>query len=205
MKKNIIIICICISIICIGIIGGYFVLNKEYNEKKKIVEQDELKYGNDYQVFQSEVYKDEPERIIIKKADTTNEFYIFDKNDNEYNHILKVALDRMYYSSNQDFNNWCFTPYLIKDISDSNENFLIFDYNVDNTNKDYKYDIDFNRDIIFRYSNETRLYRLIDYLTYKREKLDINELRKDINKNEFVPENQIVSGYRYMHPSFYFD
>ena len=29
--------------------------------------------------FKSTVYKENPERIIIKKQGTTNEFYIFDK------------------------------------------------------------------------------------------------------------------------------
>ena len=79
------------------------------------------------------------------------------KSNKEYEHILKVALDRMYYSFNQDPNNWSFTPYLIEDISNSNENFIIFDYDDYTNNKDYIYDTDFNRDIFLRFSNGTRL------------------------------------------------
>ncbi len=107
----------------------------------------------------------------------------------------------MYYSSNQDFNMWSFTPYTIDDISSSVENFIIFDYDDDNSQKNYFYDTDFNRTIFFRYSNQTRLYRLIDYLTYKKEKYSIENLREKINKKEFVPKGEIISGYKYMNPS----
>lgn len=202
MKK---IVRISFILLIVIVIGVYFLINKEYYNKKRSVEKEELEYGNNYQVFKCEVYKEEPSRIIIKKLDSTNEFYIFDKSNVDYNHILKVALDRMYYSSAQDFNYWCFTPYLIEEISNSNENFLIFEYDVDNKDKDYMYDIDFNRDIIFRYSKDTRLYRLIDYLTYRKTKYNAEELRDAINKNEFVAENQIISGYKYMHPSLNLD
>ena len=127
MKKIVKIITI-IMIIVIVICGIYYALNKNYFKKKKAVEDDEKNYGEEYMEFKSAVYKEKPERIIIKKQGTANEFYIFDKSNKEYEHILKVALDRMYYSFNQDPNNWAFTPYLIEDISNSNENFIIFDY-----------------------------------------------------------------------------
>lgn len=196
---------IIILILVITFLEIYFFSIRGYQEKKKLVEKDELEYGDDYQVFKSEVYTKEPDRIIVKKENTTNEFYIFDKENSEYEHLLKVALDRMFYSSNQDFNLWSFTPYLINDISESNENFIIFDYNGDTSHKEYMYETDFNRDIFFRYSSNTRLYRLIDLLTIKSQTYLIDELRSVIGKEEFVPQNQIMSGYRYMNPSQFMD
>ena len=111
----------------------------------------------------------------------------------------------MYYSFNQDPNNWAFTPYLIEDISNSNENFIIFDYDDYTNNKDYIYDTDFNRDIFLRFSKGTRLYRLVDYLIEREHKYTINKLREKISKEEFVPANQILSGFKYMNPTSFAD
>ncbi len=202
MKKNLKILFLMVILIAIVSLGVLALSERDYIAKKNLVEKDENEYGEIYEIFKSEVYKEEPERIIIKKENTKNEFYIFDKENKEYEHLLRVALDRMYYSSNQDFNFWSFTPYSIDDISNSNENFIIFDYNDDISQKSYFYDTDFNRTIFFRFSNQTRLYRLIDYLTYKETKYSIEELRERINKEEFIPEDQIISGYKYMHPSY---
>ena len=188
------------AIIILVIFAIYSYSTKDYREKKKLVEKDEQEYGEDYAVFKKDVYKESPERIVIKKENTTNEFYIFDKNHEEYEHLLKVILDKMYFVSNQDFNLWAFTPYSINDISNSNENFIVFDYNEDFTQEEYMYDLDFNRDIFFRYSSNSRLYRLVDFLTYKAKKYKIDELRNAIGKEEFVPLDQIVSGYKYMNP-----
>ena len=58
--------------------------NKNYFKKKKAVEDDEKNYGEEYMEFKSAVYKEKPDRIIIKKQGTTNEFYIFDKSNKEY-------------------------------------------------------------------------------------------------------------------------
>lgn len=175
--------------------------DKAHEEKKKIVEKDELEYGYNYKVFESNAYKEKPKRIIVKKENTTNEFYIFDEKNAEYEHLLKVALDRMYYSAMQDYNLWSFTPYSLKDITDSNENFIIFDYDDDISQKEYSIDTDFNRDIFFRFSTNTRLFRLIDYLTYDSKKYSSDELRSAIGKEEFVPKDQIISGYKYMNPN----
>lgn len=177
--------------------------DKYHEEKKNIVEKDELEYGDNYEVFESKVYKEKPKRIVVKKENTTNEFFIFDEKNTEYEHLLKVALDRMYYSAMQDYNLWSFTPYSLKDITNSNENFIIFDYDDDVSQKDYLIDTDFNRDIFFRFSTNTRLFRLIDYLTYDCKKYSSDELRNAIGKEEFVPKNQIISGYKYMNPDLY--
>ena len=175
------------------------------NEKRALVEKDELEYGDNYQAFEKEVYKEKPDRIIVKKSETTNQFYVFDKDNEEYERLLKVAEDRMYNAMLQDFNLWGFTPYILKDVSESNENFVIFDYDEDVEGRDYMVDISFNRDIFFRFSNSTRLYRLIDYLSYCFEPVDAEELKYIMDKSDFIPKDQIVSGYKYMNPTYFMD
>ena len=204
--KNLVKILGIIILICgIVFLEIYLFSIRGYMEKKKLVEKDEFGYGEEYEVFKSEVYKKSPDRIIVKKENTSDEFYIFDKDHTEYEHLLKVSLDRMYYSSNQDFNLWSFTPYSLDEISNSSENFIVFDYNDDISKKDYTYETDFNRDIFFRYSSNTRLFRLIDFITYKIEPVTVDELRVIIGKDEFVPKDQIMSGYRYMNPNLFMD
>lgn len=206
MKKIICILIICIIIVLIGI-SCYKVIsnNNVVNQKKKIVIKDEKDYGEEYQKFKSEVYTEKPTRIIYKKDNTINEFFVFDKNEEEYEHLLKVAEDRMYYSSNQDCNLWGFAPRTIEYISKSNNNFIIFDYDEDIENKDYTYDIDFNRNIFFTFPSSNRLYRLLDYLTCLKDPIQEDELKNVIGKNDFIPESQLTSGYKYMHPSLNWD
>ena len=48
--------------------------NSIIKEKREIVEKDELEYGDNYQSFESEIYKQKPDRIIVKKAETNNQF-----------------------------------------------------------------------------------------------------------------------------------
>lgn len=209
MKKSVKVIfgiIICIVIIMIAFFSYKAISKNEMIHKKKaLVEKDESQYGNSYQSFKRGEYKENPDRIVFKQENTINEFYVFDKNDSEYEHLLKVIEDRMYYAANEDFNLWCFTPYVLEDISNSNENFIVFDYDEDIENKDYTYENDFNRDIFFRFSNSTRLYRLLDYLICLKESVKMDELKEIIGKDDFIPKDQIVSGYRYMNPSLYWD
>ena len=209
MKKSIKYILITlISVILIFFLLAFYKItsrNLMIREKMEIVEKDELEYGDKYETFSSEVYKENPQRIIFKKENTTNQFYVFSKDDEEYDRILKVTEDRMYYSANQDFNLWSFTPYVLSDVSDSNENFIIFDYNDEIDNKDYMYETDFNRNIFFRFSNNTRLYRLMDYLSYIYKPVNVEELKLIIGKEDFIPKEQIISGYKYMNPSLLMD
>ena len=173
--------------------------------KRQIVEIDEAEYGEKYQQFVSEQYKETPKRIVFKKENTINEFYVIKSDEEEFDRVLKVCEDRMSYSAMQDFNLWCFTPYTMEDISNSKENFIVFDYDDEIENKNYIYDTDFNRNIFFRFSNNTRLYRLMDYLSYIYEPVNMEELKKIIVKNDFIPKEQIISGYKYMNPSFLMD
>lgn len=209
MKKYIkyFIIVIAIVFVCV-IIAILYQKNNEMKiieSKRQAVELDEKEYEGKYQSFNNEQYKEKPQRIVFKKENSINEFYVFKKEDEEFERVLRTCEDRMSYSAMEDYNMWCFTPYTIKDISNSNENFIIFDYDDEIENKDYIYDIDFNRNIFFRFSNRTRLFRLMDYLSCIYKPVNMEELKVIIGKEDFIPQNQITSGYKYMNPTFLMD
>lgn len=209
MKKYIKYFIIVIIMLFISI--TIFVLYQKNNERKLIeskriaVELDEKEYAGRYLEFVSEQYQEKPKRIIFKKENTNNEFYVFNNGDEEFDRVLKVCEDRMAYSAMEDYNMWSFTPYIMQDVSNSNENFIVFDYDDEIEHKNYTYDIDFNRNIFFRFSNKTRLYRLMDYLSYIYEPVNMEELKEIIGKSDFIPKDQIISGYKYMNPAFMMD
>ena len=68
--------------------------------KEKIV-KDEEDYGNNYKDFKTSypyVYKKNPDRIYFKSS-KVGTFYVFEKDDDNYKHLLEVAEDRMFYSA----------------------------------------------------------------------------------------------------------
>ena len=164
---------------------------KEISELKAQIEKDEADYGDTYLKFTHcpYVYKREPDRIYFKSSGKEG-FYLFDKEDENYNHLLEVSEDRMAYSVMQDFNLWCFTPDSVSTMMTSGDNYIIFDYdNGDLT----EYDSDFQKDLIFRFFEESRLYRLVSYLSYYKDLIPKEKLEKE----EFATDTSI-SGYRYM-------
>ena len=52
---------------------------------------------------------------------------MFDKEDENYEHLLEVVEDRMHYSVIDDYNLNCFTPVSINTMMTSGENYIIFD------------------------------------------------------------------------------
>lgn len=159
----------------------------EINKLKATVEKDEADYGNSYQDFKNfnpYAYKRDPDRIYFKSS-KIGAFYVFEKNDENYTHLLEVVEDRMHYSAIDDYNLNCFSPDSINKMMTSGENYIIFDY--DNENDIY------NRDIIFKFNENTRLYRLVTYLSYYKEPI----LKDDLPKKEFA-ENTNMTGYQYM-------
>ena len=96
----------------------------------------------------------------------------------------------MFYSSIEDYNLYCFTPDSINTMMTSKENYIIFDYDNENLSE---YDDNFQKDLIFRFLENTRLYRLVSYLSYFK-----NATKRDeLNKQEFAT-NTNISGYQYM-------
>lgn len=171
---------------------------KEIKQLKATIEKDEEDYGDDYQEFKTYnpyVYKKDPDRIYFKSS-KIGAFYEFEKTDENYEHLLEVAEDRMYYSAISDYNLNCFAPDSINTMMTSGENYIIFDYENDiesENDKIYEFDVENNRDIILKFSENTRLYRLVTYLSYYKEPI----LRNDLPKKEFAT-NTNINGYRYM-------
>jgi hypothetical protein len=164
----------------------------EINKLKENVEKDESDYGNNYQEFQTYnpyVYKREPDRIYFKSS-KIGAFYVFEKSDENYKHLLEVVEDRMHYSVIDDYNLYCFTPNSIDKMMTSGKNYIIFDYDNENLSE---LDENYNKDIIFNFSENTRLYRLVTYLSYYKEPI----LKSNLPKKEFA-NNTKISGYRYM-------
>jgi len=170
---------------------------EKYSSLKAQVEKDEADYGDNYQKFTNTyAYKKEPDRIYFKSSDK-NGFYLFEKDDENYEHLLEVSEDRMAYSVMQDFNLWCFTPDSINTMMTSGDNYIIFDYDNGDLNE---YDYDFQKDLIFRFTEKTRLYRLVTYLSYYKDLIP----REELGKEEFAT-NTNISGYKYMTYSDYYN
>ena len=164
----------------------------EINQLKEKIEKDEADYGDDYQKFSTYnpyIYKKEPDRIYFKSS-KIGAFYVFDKEDENYKHLLEVVEDRMYYSVIDDYNLNCFTPDSINTMMTSEQNYVVFDYNNENASES---DSDYNKDIIFKFLENTRLYRLVTYLSYYKEPI----LKSNLPKKEFA-DNTTMSGYAYM-------
>ena len=187
-KTMIIFITVSIVLIGLGFIGGFYTKilmdeaqlikekekqtslaalmpESEINRLKEKIEKDETDYGDNYQEFNTYnpyVYKKEPDRIYFKSS-KIGAFYMFDKEDENYEHLLEVVEDRMHYSVIDDYNLNCFTPVSINTMMTSGENYIIFDYDNGTLSE---FDENYNKDIIFKFLENTRLYRLVTYLSY---------------------------------------
>ena len=164
--------------------------NGDKNLEKR-VKQDEDGYGENYQKFTNceMTYKRRPDRIYFKKLNERN-FYVFEKEEINYNHLVEVAEDRMAYASMEDFNLYAFTPLSINSISTSNNIYIIFDYDNGNLSE---FDKDYCKDIIFTFNENTRLYRLLSYLSSNKKSVS----KDNLPKKEFATDTNI-SGYKYM-------
>ena len=216
LTKKTIIIFIIVSIVLIGIgfVGGFYtkvlideaqlikekekqtslaalMSESEINRLKETIEKDEADYGDNYQEIKTYpyIYKKEPDRIYFKSS-KIGAFYVFEKEDENYEHLLEVIEDRMHYSIIDDYNLNCFSPDSINTMMTSGENYIIFDYDNGTLSE---FNEDYNKDIIFKFLENTRLYRLVTYLSYYKEPI----LKSDLPKKEFA-NNTNISGYRYM-------
>ena len=96
-KKRYIIIPLVVILIVLAGIAILIKLDRDY--QRKIIEQEEAKYGNEYLKLGESLsyYTGNPDRIIYKPK-MKDYFYVIDKNDENYAHLLEVAEDRMSYS-----------------------------------------------------------------------------------------------------------
>ena len=154
IKKRYIIIPIVIAILIVAIGAGIVLLDRI--SQKKQIEKDEKNYGNNYQKLNFDyTYTEKPDRILYKPKER-DVFYIFDKTDENYSHLLEVAEDRMYYSQADDFNLTCFTPDSMDRIMSSGENYIIFDYDTEKEQKT----------IIFKFKDNNRLQTALSLLKH---------------------------------------
>ena len=214
-KQMLIFIIVSIVLLGIGFIGGFYtkilidedqlikekekqtslsalISESEITKLREKIEKDEADYGDNYQEFKTYnpyVYKKEPDRIYFKSS-KIGAFYVFEKEDKNYEHLLEVIEDRMHYSVIDDFNLNCFAPDSINTMMTSGENYIIFDYDNGTLSE---FDENYNKDIIFKFLENTRLYRLITYLSYYKEPI----LKSDLTKKKFA-NNTSMSGYLYM-------
>lgn len=214
-KQIIIFIIISILLIGIGFISGFYtkilideaelikekekqaslatlMTESEIKKLKETVEKDEADYGDNYREFKEDnpyVYKREPDRIYFKSS-KIGAFYVFEKNDENYEHLLEVVEDRMHYSVIDDYNLNCFAPDSINKMMTSGENYIIFDYDNGTLSE---VDENYNKDIIFKFLENTRLYRLVTYLSYYKEPIK----KSNLSKKEFANNTQ-MTGYKYM-------
>lgn len=214
-KQMLIFIIVSIVLLGIGFIGGFYtkilidedqlikekekqtslsalISESEITKLREKIEKDEADYGDNYQEFKTYnpyVYKKEPDRIYFKSS-KIGAFYVFEKEDKNYEHLLEVIEDRMHYSVIDDFNLNCFAPDSINTMMTSGENYIIFDYDNGTLSE---FDENYNKDIIFKFLENTRLYILITYLSYYKEPI----LKSDLPKKEFA-NNTSMSGYLYM-------
>lgn len=96
----------------------------------------------------------------------------------------------MTYSAWEDYNLYCFTPDSISNMMTSGDNYIIFDYDNENLSESNE---NFQKDLIFRFNANTRLFRLVTSLSYYKELI----LVEDLEKSEFATDTTI-SGYKYM-------
>ena len=123
----------------------------EIRNLKETIEHDEESYGDNYETFKTYnpyVYNKNPDRIYFKSS-KVGAFYVFENGDENFEHLLEVAEDRMHYSAIDDWNLNCFEPDSIAEMMTSQENYIIFDY--DNNNL-YGFDSSSNIDIILKIS-----------------------------------------------------
>ena len=160
-------------------------------ELKSKIEQDEAGYGNKYQKFEycKNTYKRKPDRIYFKDP-SKDGFFVFEKDDEDFEHLLEVIEDRMAYTTMEDYNLYAFTPDSINTMMKSKDTYIIFDYDNNNLSEG---DSEYNKDIIFRFNQNTRLYRLVTYLSYFKELIP----RENLGKDEFA-NNINTTGFNYM-------
>ncbi len=135
---------------------------------------DDETYTN-YQKFDRNdgMYSDTPDRIYFKDPDEKG-FYVFEKNREDFAHIMEVVEDRIHYAMRalENERNECFTPDSLENIQTSGKTYVILHY--DNTETDER-SKNYRSNIIFSFSREKRLYRLLKYLSYNEEPVTVTE------------------------------
>ena len=190
LKKRYIIIPLIVILMISAGIGILIKLDRDY--QRKMIEQDELAYGNEYLKLEEHLsyYKQNPDRIIYKPK-MKDYFYVIDKNDENYAHLLEVAEDRMSYS--------LMTP-LTEDfhvdsmdrITSSGKNYIILDYDKEKYGDIAIDDGTIPRPIVYKLLDDNRCARLFKYVTQFMKRYTMGELEEMLGKSGFSINDAIV-------------
>lgn len=177
-KKRYIVIPLIILIIVAIIIIVIIKIDRDLQRKQ--IEQDETEYGSEYLKLTEFIpyYTEGPDRIIYKPK-MKDYFYVIDKNDEQYEHLLEVAEDRMCYSIMEYTDS--FSVDSMDRIMSSGQNYIILDRDEQN----YMGDGLSTETIVYKLAENNRCSRLIKYITQFRKRYTLEELQELIGKTEF--------------------
>lgn len=181
-KRYVIIPVVVIFIIVLGI-AILIKLDRDY--QKKVIDQDEAEYGNEYLKLEDSLsyYTGNPDRIIYKPK-MKDYFYVIDKNDENYAHLLEVAEDRMSYSLmtplTDDFN-----VDSMDRIMSSGKNYIILDYDKEKYANIGVDDGTTPRPVVYKLLDDNRCARLFKYVTQFMKRYTMEELEEMLGKTGF--------------------
>ena len=180
-KRYIIIPLVVILIVLVGI-AVLIKIDRDY--QRKIIEQDEANYGNKYKNLEDHLsyYTENPDRIIYKPK-MKDYFYVIDKNDEDYAHLLEVAEDRMSYSLIEIGD--AFSVDSMDRIMSSGKNYIILDYDKEKYANIGVDDGTMPRPVIYKLLDDNRCARLFKYVTQFKKRYAMEELQEMLGKTGF--------------------
>lgn len=181
-KKRYIIIPLVVILIILAGIALLIKIDRDY--QRKIIEQDEADYGNEYKnlKYSLSYYTENPDRIIYKPK-MKDYFYVIDKNDEDYAHLLEAAEDRMSYSliNPED----AFNIDSIDKIMSSGKNYIILDYDKEKYANIGVDDGTIPRPVVYKLLDNNRCARLFKYVTQFMKRYTMEELEEMLGKTGF--------------------
>lgn len=188
-KRYIIIPLVVILIILAGIV---VVIKLDRDYQKKVIDQEEAEYGNEYLKLEEHLsyYKENPDRIIYKPK-MKDYFYVIDKNDEHYAHLLEVAEDRMSYSLMTPLTEDFYVDSMDR-IMSSGKNYIILDYDKEKYANIGVDDGTIPRPVVYKLLDDNRCARLFKYVTQFMKRYTMEELEELLGKSGFSINDVIV-------------
>ena len=183
LKKRYIIIPIVILLIIL--LGIVILIKLDRDYQRKIIEQDEAEYGSEYLKLEDSLsyYTGNPDRIIYKPK-MKDYFYVIDKNDEDYAHLLKVAEDRMSYSLMTPMTDDFHVDSMDR-IMSSGKNYIILDYDKEKYANIGVDDGTTPRPVVYKLLDNNRCARLFKYVTQFMKRYTMEELEEKLGKTGF--------------------
>lgn len=181
-KRYVIIPVVVILIILAGII---ILIKLDRDYQKKVIDQDEAEYGNEYLKLENSLsyYTGNPDRIIYKPK-MKDYFYVFEKEDEDYAHLLEVAEDRMCYSLMTPMTDDFHVDSMDR-IMSSGKNYIILDYDKEKYANIGVDDGTTPRPVVYKLLDDNRCARLFKYVTQFMKRYTMEELQQMLGKTGF--------------------